>query len=75
MRACSYLFSVKNWSPQNGAFKRAFSLGSDSCGKEFRAVAGSEIVFFKHSISKKFKNEIKLKNTFSKEDIFVKNSP
>ncbi len=42
---------------------------------EFRAVAGSEIVFFKHSIFKKFKNEIKLKNSFSKEDIFVKNSP
>ncbi len=38
-------------------------------------VAGSEIVFFKHSIFKKFKNEIKLKNSFSKEDIFVKNSP
>ncbi len=27
-----------------------------------RANAGSEIVFFKHSIFKKFKNEIKMKN-------------
>ncbi len=29
----------------------------------WRANAGSEIVFFKHSIFKKFKNEIKMKNT------------
>ena len=34
-----------------------------------RANAGSEIVFFKHSIFKKFKNEIKLKNTFSVKKI------
>ena len=67
------IFSQSNkMSPKNGAFKRAFLLGSDSCGKEFGAVA--EIVFFKHSIFKKFNNETKLKNTFSKENIFVKNS-
>ena len=43
--------------------------------RNFARFRGSEIVFFKHSIFKKFKNEIILKNSFSKEDIFVKNSP
>ena len=32
---------------QNGRFIRAFYLVPISCGEDFRAVAGSEIVFFK----------------------------
>ncbi len=33
---------------QNGRFIRAFFLVPISCGEDFRAVAGSEIVYFKH---------------------------
>ena len=43
--------------------------------RNFARLRGSEIVFFKHCIFKKFKNEIKLKNSFNKEDIFVKIHP
>ena len=42
--------------------------------RNFARLRGVRLFFFKHSIFKKFKNEIKLKNSFSKEDIFVKNS-
>jgi hypothetical protein len=53
---CSYLFSVKILSPQNGGFIRAFWLVPDSCSKEFRAVAGSAKLqigfFFQQSLHK-----------------------
>ena len=69
----SQKFVPTKWRIQKGIFARFRLLKqgiSRGCG-----LAESEIVFFKHSIFKKFKNEIKLKNSFSKEDIFVKNSP
>ena len=42
---CSYLSSVKTWSPQNGRFIRASLVVPDSYGREFRAVARSATVF------------------------------
>ena len=68
MRACSYLFSVKILSPQNGGFIRAFWLVPAPCGKEFRAVAGSaRIGFFQQSLQKQLYQDLKGKKGFLKE--------
>jgi hypothetical protein len=57
-------------SPQNGGFIRAFWLVPDSCGKEFRAVAGSartganSVCFFQQSLQKQLFRDLKGKKVF-----------
>jgi hypothetical protein len=71
-------------SPQNGGFIRAFWLVPDSCGKEFRAVAGSANRFFSTKFAKKnyietslkwkkvFKAGKESKNSFNSSGFFTK---
>ena len=54
--------------------KGHFYSGQTPVARNFARLREVRLFFFKHNIFKKFKNEIKLKNTLSKEDIFVKNS-
>jgi hypothetical protein len=60
---------VKILSPQNGGFIRAFWLVADSCGKEFRAVAGcANCGFFSTKFAKTIISRLKVEKTFCKEE-------
>jgi hypothetical protein len=53
-------------SPQNGGFIRAFWLLPDSCGKNFRAVAGSANCFFQQSLQKQLFSRLQMEKKFFK---------
>ena len=46
--------SLKNLSPQNGGFRRAFLVVPDSYEREFRAVARSVVVFCQAKFTKRY---------------------
>jgi hypothetical protein len=64
---------VKNLSPQNGGFIRAFWLVPDSWGGEFRAVAGSANCISTAKFANIFISRLKMEKKFYKEEKVSKN--